>query len=196
MRAPVGGPGRPRRGNWWTPSSMSFGLAWRGGSCLTTCRHGRRSIIICAAGSAKGSGSASTTPSSWPTASAAAGRRRPRRRSSTASRYAPPIKRGRQGLRCGQEDQQAKAAHPDRHRRAPSLRACPWRQYPGPRRRQADAEGLPPALSLVARVFADGGYAGRLVQWAADCRGTQPSLPAAYFASHSVSVRGRRRCRG
>lgn len=74
---------------------LRAGMVWR---LPTTCHRGRRSITICAAGSARGSGRASITPLSWPTASGAAGRPRPRRRSSTASRCAPPIKRGRQGV--------------------------------------------------------------------------------------------------
>ena len=37
----------------------------------------------------------------------------PWRRSSIASRSAPPIKRGRKRLRCGQEDHRTQAAHPD-----------------------------------------------------------------------------------
>ena len=62
--------GRPRKAaSWSTPSSISSGPGWRGGSSRTISRRGRRSTIICADGSVRACGIASTMPCSWPTAS-------------------------------------------------------------------------------------------------------------------------------
>ena len=132
---PDGVRARRRRGTSWTRSSTSFAPVAAGGCCRTTCRHGRRSTTICAAGSAKGSGTGSIMRWSWSTASASVARPLRARRSSTANRCAPPIKRGLEGLRRGQEDQRTQAPHPDRYRRTPPRRASPWRRHPGSRGR-------------------------------------------------------------
>lgn len=72
---------------------------------------------------------------------------RPRRRSSTVRQSALPIKRGRQRLRRGQEDQRAQAPHPNRHRRPAARGARAWCRRAGSRRPQAAAKGIAPTRS-------------------------------------------------
>ena len=70
-------------------------------------------------------------------------------------------------LRRGQEDQRAQAAHRRRCPGPAAGRAGHRRVRPGPRRRQAAAVEPAPRLPLVRLAWADGGYAGKLVTWAA-----------------------------
>ena len=138
-------------------------------------RRGRRSTIICAAGRGKACGSTSITPSCLPIVSVAAERRRRRRRSLIASRSAWPIKRGDKGYDTGKKITGRKSLlseveerHPDRHHWSTAFRPRPRRQCRGTRRRQATAQASRQRFPFVARVFADGGYADRLVHRAAD----------------------------
>src|SRR4051794_25953886 len=150
------------------PSSIFCAPGWRGVCCRTTCRLGRRSITICAAGSARASGIGSITRSSWPTASAPAARPARLPPSSTANRSRRLIKRGIKGLRCGQEDQRAQAPHPDRHRWTAAHREGPFRRHPDRDGGKTVLKASRARYPFVTRAFADGGYAGRLVRWAKD----------------------------
>jgi transposase len=142
---------------------------------------GRRSIAICAAGSAKGSGRGFTTRWSWRTGSAPDAKLRPPAPSSTARASGRQIKRGAQMLRCRKEGPRPQAPHHDRNGRPPAYGRGPCRQHSGPRRRQGRAGTLAAIIPLRGdrvrpsrRCRAspagqwDGGYAGRLVKWAKD----------------------------
>ena len=56
--------------------------------------------------------------------------------------------------------------YPDRYGRAPVVRPGPRRQRAGSRWSQAAAARVAARWCLVETVFADGGYAGKLINWA------------------------------
>jgi hypothetical protein len=110
----------------------------------------------------------STMRSCSPTANVAAGRRRHRRRSSTASRFAPQIKRGSKGYDAGKKITGRKRHIPtDTDGRLLTVRVhgADVQDHGGGKLPLKNSRSRYP---FVARVFADGGYAGRLVHWAAD----------------------------
>lgn len=67
---------------------------------------------------------------------------------------------GLAGYDAGKESQRPQASYRLRHARADALRSYSWGRCAGSRRSSGSAEGDPPSLSLVAHIFADGGYAG------------------------------------
>jgi transposase len=71
-----------------------------------------------------------------------------------------------QGFRRREEDQRAEAAHRRRHPRAGPGRGRHRRLGAGPRRGVPAAGPAPRAVLTIILVWADGGYAGRLVSWA------------------------------
>ena len=139
-----------------------------GDCCRTIYRLGRRSTIISAAGSAKASGIGSTMRWSWRTGSASAASPHQARRSSTASRCAPPIKKGSKGFDAGK-----KISGRKRHILTDTNGRLLTVHVHG-----ADIQDRDGGKGVLKRsrkrypvvqcAYADGGYAGRLVEWAKD----------------------------
>ena len=144
------GPGgrsrKARRGSWSTPSSPFCAPGWQGGFSRTISRPGRRSTTPSGAGSVKACGIASPTPCSWLSASEPGVRRARPLRSSTARPCDRQIKKGIEGLRCGQDGQRPQAPHPDRYRRAAARHPGAGGRHPGPGRSQRRPEALARAL--------------------------------------------------
>src|SRR3954464_104658 len=159
--------GRPRKAparDLMMPSSIFCAPGWRGVCCRTTCRLGRRSITICAAGSARASGIGSITRSSWPTASAPAAR--PAR--------LPPIgqdgrsKGGSKGYDAGKKINGRKRhilTDTDGRLLTVKVHSAGIQDRDGGKTVLKASRARYP---FVTRAFADGGYAGRLVRWAKD----------------------------
>src|SRR6056297_1316527 len=151
---------RDRRGD----PPPAAGPAARGVCCRTIPRRGRPSTTISAAGSGRACGPGSTTRRFRPTASEKAATPRRRPPSSTAGPSGRRNKRAIQGLRRQREDPWAQAPHHDRHRLpAVEVHAADVQDRDG-------AKGVPRlarrAFPFVETVFADGGYDGRLADWA------------------------------
>jgi transposase len=166
MRCHVAGRDATRRVSWSMPFSKRRAATGRGACRRSTSLLRRRRTTTCAAGRPRGCGGASTTPCGWPIGRAAGVGPALQRRSPTASRRAPSIQRGSRGYDGGTKIKGRK-----RHVLTNiDGRLLAVRIQPAKLHDRDGAKPLPrasrPLWWSVRTAFTDGGYAGKLVDWA------------------------------